>query len=223
MTPILGAPEATWGQAARYVLDRAHARGNPKYDDATLAHVVSAYFSVGREEGVRADVALAQAVKETAAFNFGGSVQHHQFNFAGIGATGPGVPGVSWPTIPDGARGHLRRLRMYAEGSDAIYDLEILQRPLPRQYWGAAPHVEDLGGRWAPSPGYGWSIVEEYLRPLLDTPEPTDWADHWAAESIGKAITAGVMVGEEDGRFRPDWSVTRGELAAILDRLGLLG
>ena len=222
MTAILGAPEATKGQAARWVLDKAHTRGNPAYHDSLLATIVNAYYEVGEEEGVRADVALAQAVKETAAFNFGGSVQPEQWNFAGVGATGPGVPGMSWPTIRDGARGHLRRLRMYAEGSDDIYDLEILQRPLPRQYWAAAPNVEDLGGRWAPSPDYGVSIVDDYLLPLGDTAEPTDWSDHWAAVSIQKVMSVGLMGVSEGGAFRPDDPVTRGQLAAILDRLGLL-
>lgn len=183
---------------------------------------MSVYWSLGADELVRPDVALAQAVKETAAFNFTGAVQPGQWNFAGIGATGGGVPGVSWPTLADGVRGHLRRLRMYAAGSDDIYDLNILKRPLPHPYWGSAPNVEDLGGRWAPSPDYGLSIVRDYLADMIAMPEVSEWEDHWAAASIRKMLASGAMVGFEDGTFRPDDPVTRGELAAVLDRTGLI-
>ena len=43
-------------------------------------------------EGVRAEVAFAQAMLETGNLQFGGDVKSSQFNFAGLGATG-GVPG----------------------------------------------------------------------------------------------------------------------------------
>lgn len=46
--------------------------------------------------------------------------------------------------------------------------------------------------------------------------------DRWSAESIRKAKAAGVIVGDQDGRFRPDEPVTREQLAVILDRLGAL-
>jgi N-acetylmuramoyl-L-alanine amidase len=49
-----------------------------------------------------------------------------------------------------------------------------------------------------------------------------DITDHWAEESIRKAIKAGVIKGHSDGRFGPDEPVTRAQLAVILDRLGLL-
>lgn len=118
--------------------------------------LVVAYYEIGEEEGVRPEVGLGQSAKETGYWSFGGDVTPGQWNFAGIGATG-GVPGISWPTLEDGVRGHLRRLRMYADAS-APYDLSVLRRPLPLRYWGIAPHVEDLGGRWAPSPTYGVSV-----------------------------------------------------------------
>lgn len=221
-TPILGSPVATKEQATRWAFDKMVAQGHPAFVEGAIRSIVSLYWSFGADEVVRPDVALAQAVKETAAFNFTGAVRAGQWNFAGIGATGGGVPGESWPGPAEGIQGHLRRLRMYAAGSDAIYDLDILKRPLPRSYWGAAPYVEDLGGRWAPSPDYGLSIVRDYLAPLIATTPPSDWEEHWAAASIRKAVASGAMVGYEDGTFRPDEPVTRGELAAVLDRTGLI-
>lgn len=217
MTPILGAPEATQSQATRWVLDRAHARFDPAYDDFTLEAIVGAYWRTGEEEGVRADVAVAQAVKETAAFTFTGSVRPGQNNFAGIGATGGGVPGESWPTVNEGIRGHLRRLRMYAEGFDAIHDLDILKRPLPRYLWGSAPTVEDLGGKWAPTLNYGASIVNDYLTPMIAT-RVGDWFGHPAEEEITVALDEGMTL-YSDGTFRPDTPATRADIALIVARL----
>lgn len=54
-------------------------------------------------------------------------------------------------------------------------------------------------------------------------PAPTnDYKNHWAAESIKKAIATEVMAGYPNGRFGPDDSLTRAQMATILDRLGLL-
>ena len=51
-----------------------------------------------------------------------------------------------------------------------------------------------------------------------DPPKP-DYSGHWAEEAINWCIERGLMLGYEDGSFRPDQPVTRGELAAVLRRL----
>lgn len=107
---------------------------------------------------------------------------------------------------------------MYAEGSEGIYDLDILKRPLPRSYWGSAPNVEDLGGRWAPSPDYGASIVDDYLTPMLAT-KVGDWFGHPAEEEISVALSSGAMTLYPDGTFRPDTPATRADIATVLARL----
>lgn len=43
-------------------------------------------------------------------------------------------------------------------------------------------------------------------------------ADHWAAGAVGAAREAGYLQGYPDGTFRPDRSVTRGEVAALLNK-----
>lgn len=57
-------------------------------------------------------------------------------------------------------------------------------------------------------------------KPLTPT---NDYDDHWASSSIKKAISVGVMTGYPNGNFGPNDVVTRGQLATVLDRLGLLG
>lgn len=212
-------------QAQAWVVKRASTspRDNPAYSEDFLRYLVTTYYVIGGEEGVRADVALAQAVKETAAFNFTGSVYPDQYNFAGIGA---GVPGERWPTPEEGVRGHLRRLRLYAAPPSEIdetgaYDLSVLKRPLPRSYWGIAPYVEDLGARWAPSPTYGTSIVEDYLLPLINT-RVTDYAGHWAETAIERALDSGLMGLFPDGTFGPDMPATRADIAVLILNLGAL-
>ncbi|WP_456273644.1 N-acetylmuramoyl-L-alanine amidase [Bacillus sp. AK031] len=49
-----------------------------------------------------------------------------------------------------------------------------------------------------------------------------DVKGHWAEKEILKAKKAKIIQGHEDGTFRPDEPVTRGQLAVILDRAGLL-
>lgn len=54
------------------------------------------------------------------------------------------------------------------------------------------------------------------------SPKPVnDYDQHQFTSSIHKAINAKIMT-DYNGMFRPNDGVTRGELAAILDRLGLL-
>lgn len=55
-----------------------------------------------------------------------------------------------------------------------------------------------------------------------ETVKPDDLTDHWAEKSCRKAEDKNIMKGYPDGTFRPDKPTTRAELAAILDRLGLL-
>lgn len=49
-----------------------------------------------------------------------------------------------------------------------------------------------------------------------------DTQGHWAAGSIEAAREAGIINGYQDGKFKPDQSVTRAELAAMLVKAGKL-
>jgi N-acetylmuramoyl-L-alanine amidase len=44
-------------------------------------------------------------------------------------------------------------------------------------------------------------------------------ASHWAYASINKALESGVLGGYPDGTVRPDQTLTRGEAAALIDRI----
>lgn len=238
-TSILGPPSATRDQALTYWRQRYQARS--AWDEKTVNRITVAYWTIGEyEEGVDPAGAIAQSWKETGGFSFltaGGTPPESgyspaQWNFAGIGTTGKGVPGESWDSPETGVRGHLRRLRMYAAGTEALHDVNILKRSLPKQYWGAAATFEGLGGKWAPSATYGQSLVANYLRPLQGVQVPVDpWADRaewpeYQRTAIEKMIARGVIRGvpTDDGRVRYDAteSLTRGDFAVLAERLGLL-
>lgn len=53
-------------------------------------------------------------MKETGFLQFGGDVSIEQFNFAGIGTTGGGVPGNSYPDVRTGVRAQIQHLKAYA-------------------------------------------------------------------------------------------------------------
>ncbi len=109
-------------------------------------------------EGVRADVVFCQAMWETGWLEFGGDVDVHQFNFAGLGATGGGAQGASFPDVRTGIRAQVQHLKAYASTeplNNACVDprFHLVSR-------GVAPTLPDLNGRWAvPGDGYGESIL----------------------------------------------------------------
>ncbi len=94
------------------------------------------YVYWGNRYGIRSDLAFAQMLHETDSLRYGGLVQPWQNNFAGIGATGPGHPGSSYPDASSGVRAHIDLLWQYVN------------------YRGCRT-LGDLNGRWA-VPGYGY-------------------------------------------------------------------
>jgi N-acetylmuramoyl-L-alanine amidase len=121
----------------------------------------------GRRAGVRPTVAYAQAAKETGFGRFGGQVSVSHRNPCGLRTTsGKGFKRFS--SWRQGVKAHIDHLALYAGAKG--YPRK--STPDPRHFralYGEAPMVEALGGRWAPSPGYGRSIVRHYLRGLLAT------------------------------------------------------
>ena len=123
------------------------------------------YYEESQAEGIRAEVAFCQAMKETGWLQFGGDVKVSQCNFAGIGATGGGISGASFKDVRTGVRAQIQHLKAYANTlplNNACVDprFKYVKR-------GSAPYVEWLGKNanpngvgWAPAADYGTSIVQ---------------------------------------------------------------
>ena len=107
---ILGTPLATQEQCVKYLLAY-----NPAPNIAcTPQQLVSFYYQEGEREGIRPDVAFAQALKETGFFRYGGDVVPSQNNYCGLGTTGGGVRGAAFATPQLGVRAHIQHLLAYA-------------------------------------------------------------------------------------------------------------
>ena len=155
-TRIMGSTPTSSDQAVRY-LKAFYARNGyslPSYwrsRGESIESIVGYFWEEAAAEGVRADVALAQSLHETAYFQFGGDVIPEQFNFAGLGTTGGGVKGNYFESARIGVRAQIQHLKAYASTAP-------LNRPCVDQRFnlvsrGCAPTLSGLSGRWA-VPGY---------------------------------------------------------------------
>ncbi len=131
--------------------------------------IVEIYWEEAGREGVRQDLAFAQALVETGFFRFGGDVKPEQNNFCGLGTTGGGVNGAHFPTPQIGARAHIQHLLAYTTQKhpstkivDPRYDLAHAIR-LER---GLCDTWYKLNGTWAMSSGYSEKIMGIWQRML---------------------------------------------------------
>ena len=178
---IMGTTSCDIGQMINYYEANAT---YPSYyansDAPTIYDFCKIYIEECETEGIRAEVAFCQAMKETGFLRYGGDVQISQYNFAGLGATG-GVPGNSFSSVREGVRAQVQHLKAYAS-------IEPLKNPCVDPRYdrvtpkGCAPYVEWLGRNenpygkgWATSPGYGYSIRDDYIAKLMTYSSYTTW------------------------------------------------
>ena len=173
--PIFGEPVATPEQMVNFINRR---NPNPKLNCTVKQLVHLYYFEAGRE-GIRPDIALCQAIKETGTWGYGGDVIPEQNNFCGLGTTGGGVKGEFFATPQLGARAHIQHLLSYAskrppkvEIVDPRYELIKKFRP---QIFGKLTKWTELNGVWAvPGNHYGEDILNLWMQ--AQTPDASDAA-----------------------------------------------
>ena len=117
------------------------------------------YYDEAAAEGVRPEVAFAQTMKETGFLQYGGDASIEQFNFAGLGTTGNGVPGNSYPDVKTGIRAQIQHLKAYAT-SDSL-NQECVDDRYEYVKKGSAPYVQWLGQQENPE-GLGWATGDNY-------------------------------------------------------------
>lgn len=171
LTKIMGTSQTNVAQMVRYY--KANASGydtfrvkyEGKYDGSlakggasTIERFVQIFYEEANAEGVKAEVAFTQCMKETGFLKYGGDVLPNQYNFAGIGATGA-VHGASFKDVRTGIRAQIQHLKAYASTSplnNACVDprFNLVTR-------NTAPYVEWLGIKENPN-GYGWATAKNY-------------------------------------------------------------
>ena len=123
------------------------------------------YYEEATAEGVRPEVAFAQAMKETGWLQFTGAVKAEQYNFAGMGATGNSVSGESFKDVREGVRAQIQHLKAY--GSTKSLNQTCVDNRFKYVERGSAIYVEWLSipnnpkkKGWAAAKGYGVDIVK---------------------------------------------------------------
>lgn len=118
-------------------------------------------------ENVRGEVVFAQAMLETGWLTYGGDADITQFNFSGLGTTGDGVKGISFPDVRTGIRAQVQHLKAYASTNDL--NQECVDERFDYVTRETAPYVEWLGIQENPY-GSGWAAGKDYgskLRKIL--------------------------------------------------------
>ena len=160
-TAIIGTPLASQEQCVNYLLSV-----NPyPAISVTPRELVAYYYEEGTREGIRPDVAFAQALKETGFFRYGGTVTPDQNNYCGLGTTSATVKGAYFANSRIGVRAHIQHLLAYASPRQPIQPVVDPRYDLVRNVYGTNTlgNWQDLNGRWAvPGDSYGQSILSMF-------------------------------------------------------------
>lgn len=182
---IFGDAVANQGQMVNFIKKRNPA---PKIN-CTVEELVKYYYEEAEIEGIRPDVAICQAIKETGTWNYGGDVVPEQNNYCGLGTTGGGVKGAYFDTPQLGARAHIQHLLSYATTRPpklAIIDprYELIQKFRP-QIFGKIQNWTGLNGVWAvPGKQYGQDILNLWQQAQL--PDASDASLEYANSQLAK-------------------------------------
>lgn len=170
--------------------------------DQRFETVATEYMRYGEALDVRWDFAFFQMILETGALSFKGDVRASQNNFAGLGATGKGERGESFPDVATGVRAHLEHLRLYA--GDPVDD-PVAERTRKVREWGVLTSWQkslkkpitfrDLARKWAPwdksYPSEILAVAERFRDDQCGKPDPRPELVAEARRGRGAAAVAG--------------------------------
>lgn len=222
-TLIIGRSKATAAQMVSYAL-----KGNPKplLPYCTIEELAQIFIEEGEIENVRADVAWAQALKETGYFKYGGIVLPEQNNYSGLGALNNNAKGdaaiFESPRI--GARAQIQHLKAYA--SIETLKLQCVDPRFHLVKRGSAKYVEWLGYEdnpnstgWAwPGKGYGYDIIK-IMESTLKEPKEIPVEDNipkWQKDAFDKLVERKIINTPVAWENRLGETITIGEVMGIL-------
>lgn len=204
-TPLRGLSPVHASQIDSYIWKR-----NP-----AAPAVGAAYVLWGRVYHVQAHIAAAQAIWETGWFR-----STRGRNPAGMMSGGRLIVYPSWR---EGIAAHCKLLRDYATPGTWFWEQQIKRV-------GEAGTLRSMAHVWAPPKLQPTGMVggdkyaeqiAEFAQGILDEPAPAQPGieGHWAQDHVEAAVTRGVLRGFPEGWIRPDWSLSRAELATILYKI----
>jgi hypothetical protein len=139
------------------------ASGYADLTTASINQLATWYIRQGVREGVRGDVAFAQAILETGGFTSPDAVDLN--NYAGIGHCDSCAAGWNFPSPQDGVIGQLQLLSIFAGGGKPITGLPPVLPALTTANegrHGCCNTWESLTGVWATDPTYTAQILGIY-------------------------------------------------------------
>ena len=199
--PRNAVPEcATPGRLMAYMKLR-----NPQLD-SRYDSIATEYMRYGEALGLRWDFAFYQMIVETGALSYWrgnrhGDVKPSQNNFAGLGATGRGEPGESFPDVATGVRAHLEHLLLYA---GRPVDSPVAQRTRNVREWGVLDNWHktftrpitfgDMAAKWAPGTRTYVSmlktVADRFHAEVCNDPDPRPELVHAARGSVGRVAAS---------------------------------
>jgi len=172
---LMGATNLSAAQMAAWWRSVGYSGYSVSVPIETLAQI---YVDGGRAEGVRGDLAFAQAVVETGGFRYTAPGN----NFAGMGWCDSCATGRVFPTPTDGVRAQIQHLRNYGDPTSRAANLAHAPSP----YWYAPASLSaavaaqnfdsffakgwaltwnQMGsGNWATDPNYSAKVLNVYGR-----------------------------------------------------------
>ena len=180
---IIGNPTTTVEKMVQYYNNRnvSYPTGKLSVGGAdSIEKLAKIFYEEATAESIDPAIAWCQSMKETNWLRYGGQVKIEQFNFAGIGATDGGAAGADFSTygtngVRMGVRAQIQHLKAYAVSDLKKTDLNnaCVDPRFAYVNKGSAEYVEWLGIRenpigagWATDAGYGYSIMNDYVKKL---------------------------------------------------------
>lgn len=184
-----------------------------------LSELIDYYFLHCAAYNIRAEIAIAQMLLETSYLRFGGIVQPHQNNFAGIGALDGNKEGnaASFKSVSEGVLAQIQHLYAYSSVG-AVPGREIVDPRFGLVQRGSAPYVEYLSIPRNPA-GTGWASDKYYAEKIKNITHKIDAVkvqrEHWGAGYVKKLQERGLI----SEFHNPDEKISWAELGVILERL----
>ena len=193
LTRIMGTSQTYVAQMVRNYRNTGHT-----FPTAALGMSLEAFAQLvldeANREGVRAEVVWAQVMRETGWLQFGGCVRINQFNFGGLGATGGGNPGHSFPTVQIGLRAQVHHLVAYATTASVRHPSNrahpVMRASSP---WGPTGETR-VNGTESPRFHFVPRGISPYVN-WLGQGENPNHSGFWAADrNYGAALAAAIRV-----------------------------
>ena len=193
LTPIMGNTQTYVAQMVRNYRSTGHT-----FPEAALGMSLNDFAQLvvneANREGVRGEVLWTQVMRETGWLQFGGCVSIEQFNFGGLGATGGGNPGHSFPSVQIGLRAQVHHLIAYATTAP-VRNPSNREHPVMRTSppWGPTGQTV-VNGTESPRFHFVSRGISPYVN-WLGQGENPNHPGFWAADrNYGAALAAAIRV-----------------------------